>query len=125
MMRTGRTDSMATLAAHSIPLVWRITLLLGLTIIGSAPAAAFRPEFCAKTYPADRRELSEWHVVGPYFRNGPEIVEKMSYGMWQSCDCYGSQCSCCEFDLQKGCAEIMRINTTTMNRIHLGACEQQ
>jgi len=108
----------------------RIALLIAaVSVIGvtATAAYAFRPQYCARIYDISRSELTgqDWKQTLLAWPDRSETIESMKRGLWVSCRCLPAQtlCSCCDFNVEKVCAEVSHINMTTNNRVRLGACE--
>jgi hypothetical protein len=101
-----------------------VTLLLGLV----AAQAFVGPQFCAAQFQLPRSEMKQ-HGIGPvevYFTDGRTLFEKMKRDQWVRCMCpKGDQpCDCCDYDLEKACAEVQRLGAANNGVLRLGACER-
>jgi hypothetical protein len=108
----------------------RIALLIAavsVIAVSATTAHAFRPQYCARIYDTSRSELSghDWKQTLLAWPNRSEAIESMTKSSWVSCRCLPAQtlCSCCDFNVEKVCAESSHVNMTTNDRTQLGACE--
>jgi hypothetical protein len=102
-----------------------VMLLFGLV----AAQAFLEPQFCAAQFQLPRSEMKQQGIsaLEIYITDGRTLHQKMRRDQWVRCMCpKGDQpCDCCDYDLEKTCAEVRRINTTTMDRFHYPACERR
>jgi len=98
-------------------------------LFGLVAAQAFLgPQFCAAQFQLPRSEMKQQGLsaLEILISDGRTWFQKMRRDQWVSCMCpKGDQpCDCCDYDLEKACSEVQRINTTTMNVLRFPACER-
>ena len=93
-----------------------------------AAQAFLGPQFCAAQFQLPRSEMKQQGIskIGVYITDGRTLHEKMRRDQWVRCMCPKDDqpCDCCDYDLEKACAEVQRLGAANNGVLRLLACER-
>jgi hypothetical protein len=98
-------------------------------LFGLVAAEAFLgPQFCAAQFQIPRSEMKQQGISAReiLISDDRTLHEKMRRDQRVRCMCpKGDQpCDCCDYDLERACAEVQRLNTATNSVLRFPACER-